>query len=547
MPETDRSDGVVMADDATRHWADWEGRREAHFGDRVVSCFSARPTSFHDLLADAARRLPDQEALVDADERLTWREVERHVAAIGGGLLERGIRPGDRVALLVGNHNAFVLSLFAIARIGAIAVPLGTRQQRPEVAFALENCGAKLLISDAGLADRVPDRSETPRLAYRVTVGGGDGADEFAELLAGTPCDPVPVGEQDTAAILYTSGTTGRPKGAMLTHLGIVHSAMVYVHCMRLTSSDRCVNAVPLSHVTGLIAGIAAMARCAGPLVIMPEFRAAMFLPLASRERMTYTLMVPAMYNLCLLQPNLQDHDLSAWRIGGFGGAPMPPATITALAHTLPGLTLMNVYGSTETTSPVTLTPPGLIGLHGDSVGVAAPGTDLLVVDDLGRELPPNDIGEIWVRGPSVVKGYWDNPSATASELTGGFWHSGDLGMLDGSGFLYVVDRKKDMLNRGGHKIYTAEVEAVLASHPAVIESAVVGRPCPVLGERVHAVVTVRSDAASAKDIRDYCAERLSDYKVPETLDLRLDPLPRNSNGKIMKRVLRESVLGSPS
>ena len=529
-----------------KYWADVVTRREAHFGDRVVSCFADRPNSLHDLLADAARRWPDQEALVDVDERLVWREVERRVAAIGGGLLARGIQPGDRVALLLGNRNAFVLSLFAIARIGAVAVPLGAGQPRPEIAFAVGNCGAKLLIIDAGFADRVPDRSEAPSLAGRVTLGDDDGFDRFTDLLANAPCDPATVAEEDTAAILYTSGTTGRPKGAMLTHLGIVHSAMVYVHCMRLTASDRCVNGVPLSHVTGLIASVAAMARCGGKLIIMKEFRAAAFLALASRERMTYTLMVPAMYNLCLLQPNLGDFDLSAWRVGGFGGAPMPPATITSVAEKLPGLTLMNIYGSTETTSPVTLMPPGLIGMHGDTVGVAAPGAELLVVDDLGRELPPDEVGEIWVKGPSVVKGYWDNPAATASELTCGFWHSGDLGTLDREGFLRVVDRKKDMLNRGGHKIYTAEVEAILASHPAVIESAVVGRPCPVLGERVHAVVVVRSETASAEAIRGFCAERLSDYKVPETLDLELEMLPRNSNGKILKRVLRERLLTLP-
>lgn len=525
------------------YWADLDTRLEAHFGDRVVSCFVERPGGLHDLLAESERRFPDQEALVDAEERLTWQEVERRVAAIGGALLARGIGRGDRVALLLGNSNAFVLCLFAIARIGAVAVPLGTRQPLPEIAFALADCGAALLIGDASLEDRMP-----PLPGGRILVGGsGDG---FAALLAAPPCDPVPVGEEDTAAILYTSGTTGRPKGAMLTHLGIVHSAMVYVHCMRLTSVDRCVNGVPLSHVTGLIASVAAMARCGGCLIIMPEFRAANFLPLASRERMTYTLMVPAMYNLCLLQPDLAAHDLSAWRIGGFGGAPMPPATIAALAARLPGLTLMNIYGSTETTSPVTLTPPGLIGAHGDSVGTAAPGAELIVVDEIGRALPPGEIGEIWIRGPSVVKGYWDNPAATASELTGGFWHSGDLGTIDRDGFLRVLDRKKDMLNRGGHKIYTAEVEAVLASHPAVIESAVIGRPCPVLGERVHAVVVVREDTASAEAIRRFCAERLSDYKVPETLDLGLEPLPRNSNGKILKRVLRDAYVtrtGLPS
>jgi long-chain acyl-CoA synthetase len=344
--------------------------------------------------------------------------------------------------------------------------------------------------------------------------------------------------------ILYTSGTTGRPKGAMLTNLNIVNSALAYEHCMGLRQNERCLMAVPLSHVTGLVAGIAAMARCACTLIIMPTFRAADFLALAAAERMTYTMMVPAMYNLCLLQPDFAEFDLSAWRIGSYGGAPMPPATIAAFARQLPTLLLMNAYGATETTSPTTMMPPSFTTTHSGKVGLPIPGAKVAIMDDNGSELPAGNVGEIWIGGASVVRGYWNNSAATQKEFTGGFWHSGDLGCLDADGFVSVLDRKKDMLNRGGHKIYTAEVEAVLAGHIDVVESAVIGRPCPVLGERVHAYVVTRSGATEPESLRLYLAERLSDYKVPETMHLSTEPLPRNSNGKVMKRQLRERLLG---
>jgi acyl-CoA synthetase (AMP-forming)/AMP-acid ligase II len=327
----------------------------------------------------------------------------------------------------------------------------------------------------------------------------------------------------------------------MLAHCNIIHSAMIFASCMEMTSADRSIAAVPLAHVTGAVANIMTMAACAGALVIVAEFKAQDYLKIAARERVTYTVMVPAMYNLCLLQADFDCHDLSAWRIGGFGGAPMPIATIERLAVKLPGLKLMNCYGATETTSPSTIMPGELTARHVDSVGLPCPGARIVVMDAAGRELPRGEIGEIWIHGASVIKGYWNNPKATAESFTGGFWHSGDLGSIDADDFVRIFDRQKDMINRGGLKIYSAEVESVLAAHSSVVESAIIAKPCPVLGERVHAVVVTR-DGVSSEALRAWCAERLSDYKVPETVVLTTEPLPRNANGKVMKRQLREAL-----
>ncbi|HZY13774.1 MAG TPA: class I adenylate-forming enzyme family protein [Beijerinckiaceae bacterium] len=519
-------------------------RLEAHYGDRVIECFAERPRGLFDLFADAVRRNPEGEAIVFEEQRITWREVDRKVTSVVAALAQRGIKPGERIGLFVGNRPEFVITLFAAARLGAISVPLGIRQQRDEIAYALDDCGASALIHDADLAERIPAPHDLPSLRHRFSVGPNSGAASFELLLQTRGAEePAAAGEEDTAVILYTSGTTGRPKGAMLTNLNVVNSALAYEHCMGLRQNERCLMSVPLSHVTGLIAGIAASARCACTLIIMPSFRAADFLALAAAERMTYTMMVPAMYNLCLLQPDFAELDLSAWRIGSYGGAPMPPATIAAFAERLPNLLLMNAYGATETTSPTTIMPPSFTATHSAKVGLPIPGAKVAIMDDNGSELPVGEVGEIWIGGASVVPGYWNNPIATQKEFTGGFWHSGDLGSTDPDGFVSVLDRKKDMLNRGGHKIYTAEVEAVLAAHEEVVESAVVGRPCPVLGERVHAYIVTRSAGTLPASLRRYLAGRLSDYKVPETMHLSTEPLPRNSNGKVLKRELRERLL----
>jgi long-chain acyl-CoA synthetase len=519
-------------------------RLESHFGDRVVRSFSERPASVYAMLADAVGRNAHGAALVCGDSRLSWDALHARALSVAGGLARRGVQPGDRVALLLDNGNEFVIATLAIAAMGAVLVPLSTREQTPGIAYVLSHCGARVLIHEAALGDRLPSAAEVPMLERRISVGLHAGSEEFAVLLDDESlAQPAHVAEEDIAAILYTSGTTGRPKGAMLTHLGIVHSTMHYESLMALGCADRAGAVVPLSHVTGLVALLMLMVRCAGTLLLMPAFKAADFLKFAERERMTFSLMVPAMYNLCLLQKDLAGHDLSAWRVGAFGGAPMPTATIDALAARLPNLTLMNAYGATETTSPATLMPPGETRSHGNSVGRPVPCAEIVVMDDAAREVARGQSGEIWIRGPMVVKGYWDNPAATADNFTGGFWHSGDIGMMDDDGYVYVLDRKKDMINRGGFKIYSVEVENALCEHPAVVEAAVVGKLCPVLGERVHAFVMVRDPAVSSQALTAFLEQRLSDYKVPENIVVGSDPLPRNQNGKLLKRILRDRIL----
>ncbi len=519
-----------------------EMRLEAHFGDRIIPAFCDRPANLWQMVADAAARNPNGEALVAGHRRMTWAEVAEQSSRVAAGLQKLGLRAGDRIAMLIGNRIEFVLTLFGAARLGLITVVLSTRQQKPEIAYVLNDSGAKLIVHETDLADRVPGDADVPGLVHRIPLTAIKGP-QFSQLTA-EPCtdDPAEVSEEDTCLILYTSGTTGRPKGAMLAHLNIIHSSIVYEACMALTSADRSIAVVPLAHVTGVIANVTTMARCAGTLIIVPEFKAENFLQVASRERATQTVMVPAMYNLCLLQGNIDACDLSAWRIGGYGGAPMPTATIERLAEKVPSLQLVNAYGATETTSPSTIMPAELTASHLDSVGLACPGARIIVVDERGYELPRGTVGEIWIHGGSVIKGYWNNAAATADNFTGGFWHSGDLGSVDEQGFVRVFDRQKDMINRGGHKIYSAEVESVLAAHPDVVESAIIARPCPVLGERVHAVVVTRNPDLEPHVLRQLCATQLSDYKVPETIDLIADPLPRNANGKVMKKLLRERL-----
>lgn len=508
-------------------------RREAHFGDRIVTCFADRPDHVLAVLDVAAAARPGAEALVCGDVRIDYRGLRDRAARVAAGLAARGIGRGDRVALLLDNRPEFVVTLFACLHLGAIAVPLGTRLQGPEIAYILDHCGARLVVHEDALADRLPPGCAAVALA------------DFALLEpdAAPPAAARP-GEEDTAVILYTSGTTGRPKGAMLSHFNIVHSLLHFQHCMGIAPGDRLLLAVPASHVTGLIALILAAVQGQACLIMLNGFRARDFLALAAAERMTHSLMVPAMYNLCLLDPDFERFDLSAWRIGGYGGAPMPQATITRLAEVLPGLGLMNAYGATETTSPATMMPAHLTPDHLDSVGLVLPCAAIVVADAEGREVPPGHAGELLIGGPMVVRGYWDNPQATAENFVAGFWRSGDVGSIDPDGFVRVFDRVKDMLNRGGYKIYSVEVENVLAAHPGVLEAAVIGKPCPVLGERVHAVIARRDPGLDAAALGAFCAARLADYKVPESFTFSDDPLPRNANGKLLKRALRAEFAG---
>jgi acyl-CoA synthetase (AMP-forming)/AMP-acid ligase II len=517
-------------------------RHEVHY-NRVVRCFADRPSTVDQLLREAVARAPDHTALVLHDTRLTYRELDAKVSAVAANLLERGLAPGDRTALLMGNTIEFAVCVLATARAGLIAVPMNVRQRRPEIAFVLQQCQAAALIYDAEQEANLPDAAETPSVRLLACAGGTGAGVPFAQLEAPAPTRDFPEqAEESIYCLLYTSGTTGQPKGAMLSHLGVIHSVMHYEHGFQLSGEDIGLLAVPGSHVTGLVAILLTMVRAAGTTVIMPAFKAKLFLQLAERERITYTLIVPAMYNLCLLDPNFAAYKLGAWTKAGFGGAPMPAATIERLATILPSLTLVNCYGSTETTSPATLLPFGAIDTHPASVGTQVVCADIIVVDEAGVEVPPNTSGEIIISGPMVVPGYWDNPDADARSFVGGYWLSGDVGSKDENGFIYVHDRKKDMINRAGFKVYCIEVESTLSRHPDVIEVAVIGKPDPVLGEKVHAFIWGDDRQRDSASLQAWCAERLSDYKVPDSISFLDEPLPRNANGKILKTALRDRL-----
>lgn len=507
--------------------------RELHFGSRVVKCFRDRPKSLFDIFTYGLNDCNDGEAVIFGDRRVSYRELDEAISRAAGNLSALGIVKGDRVAILLPNCDWYIIILFAIAKIGAVIVPLNIREAAPELEHILNDSGSKLVVLEPSLAQSLPPKESTPHLLARV---------EIMEIASPAPADrvvhPVAVDEEDVAVILYTSGTTGRPKGAMLTHLNIAHSVLHYQVAMQITAADRSILAVPISHVTGLVALVGAIIGAGGTLIIMAGFKADEFLQLAEHERMTHTLIVPAMFNLCLLQPRIHDADLSAWRVAGYGGAIMPEVTLEKISRHLPQLSLINAYGATETTSPAVLMPPSFATDRADQVGLPVPCAEIFVMDSSGCEVPRGEAGEIWIGGPMVAKGYWNNPEATATEFVGGFWRSGDVGSQDELGFVRVIDRLKDVINRGGYKIYASEVENVLLDYPGILEVAVVADPCPVLGERVHAYVVAQGQPDFAA-LAEHCAKMLAGYKVPEHFIL-TEALPRNANGKVLKRQLRQ-------
>ena len=517
-------------------------RYELHYnGTRMLRCFVDRPSSVHDLLVRAVAGRPDGVALICGAQSVTYRELDALVGQAAAGLAARGVGVGDRVGMVLANSIEFVVVLFAVARLGAISVPLSIRHQEAENRHILSDCGTKAVVYEESLASRIPTSEAVPTLEQRIAVRRG-AAVPLAELLnSGSIAEAVAVPEESTGTILYTSGTTGRPKGAMLTHFGMVHSAIHYTTVMQLTEEDRCIIAVPMSHVTGISAMIDTMTYCRGTLIIMTEFKAAEYIDLAAKHRMTFSLIVPAMFALCLMAPNFADADLSSWRISGYGGAIMPEVTLERIAAKLPNLKLVNTYGSTETTSPAVFMPPDQAVARKEFVGISVPCGHIVVLDFDGVEVPPDTPGEIYIGGPMVVPGYWGNPEATEREFKAGYWKSGDLGMMDAQGYLRVIDRIKDVINRGGYKIFASEVENVLLEHPAVVEVAVVAKPCPVLGERVHAFVVLRDEVPEGA-LAAHCARQLSDYKVPEAFHRIETALPRNANGKMLKRELRQQL-----
>ena len=511
-------------------------RAELHW-DRVVACYAERAPNLAARMAAIVATRPDGFAVVEGDIRLTYAQAYCEAGQIAAKLAVNGVGAGDRVAVMLANGVDAVRAVLALLRLGAVLVAVGTRSRAPEVDFVCGDCAPVAIIHGPAFAEVVFAAPSAPVVRYDVSEA------EWRDALVGTAAPPPTPKIQEEApfAILYTSGTTGKPKGAVLTHFGVIHSCLHWRDAFGLGRAERTLVCVPWSHVSGLCGAVMPFLYTGGTLVMLPEFKRRAALELAERERITHALMVPAMYGLCLLEPDLANFDLTDWRIAAYGGAPMPESTIARFAAAFPWLAMCNAYGATETTSPVTIMPPGEGTTRPDSIGRVVACGDIRVMDEDGREVPTGTDGELWIAGPMVVPGYWRDPAATAAGFAGGYWKSGDIGSIDADGYVRIADRKKDMLIRGGFKVYPAEVESVLAGLDGVIEAAVVGRADPMLGEAVVVFVTVADDgdAITPARVREWCTERLSDYKVPADVIVEKCALPRNVNGKIQKAELR--------
>jgi long-chain acyl-CoA synthetase len=411
----------------------------------------------------------------------------------------------------------------------------------------LQDSGARVLLGDlAWYEELAPVRAEVPCAAYFLTTDAPPaGAARFDDLMS----DPelpgphaVALAVQDAPAVLmYTSGTTGRPKGAVGTHANLVHSCETYRRVYALGDGERSLVTVPLFHVTGLIAQLLTMTHVAGTTVLMPRFDAAEALRLLGAERITHLIAAPTVYVMLMTQPGYRTAAPPAFHVAGYGGAPIASETVRRLRAWLPGARLHNTYGLTETASPATCLPDADALSRVASVGRPVPVAECRTVDpETGRDTAPDAVGELWIRGPMVTAGYWANPAATAQAIVEDGWlRTGDLAAIDAEGYVTIKDRIKDMINRGGEKVYCVEVEEVLCGHPGVLEAAVVGVPDPVYGEVVKACIVPRPGAVlDPDDVRQWVRARLAKFKTPELVEVH-PALPRNPNGKVVKHQLR--------
>jgi long-chain acyl-CoA synthetase len=500
----------------------------------------------HQILEYSAGRLPDKVFLIEEDQSLTFSQTLARARALAAALEKSGVRQGDRVALLFPNCIDFCLAYFAVLSLGAVVVPLNNRLAPKELAYILNDSGAATLILDqqfwgsyAALAGDL-DRELT------LIKSGGDLKDGVKDFAALSQPGPEPKANpkleaESPASIMYTSGTTGRPKGAILSHGNVFTNARNAGAHLSYKESDVTLLVVPLFHVTGLHSQLVAFCYSGGTCTLMRSYNTAAMIEMMAKHRVTVTFKVPTMYTLMLVNETLQRSDLSCLRLAAYGGAPMAPETIRQLQNNL-GVDLHNAYGLTEATSLVTVLPACDALRKAGSIGLPTSGTRLKVIDHTGQELPPDEVGELLIKAPIVVQGYWNKPEATAQNIVDGWLHTGDYARIDPEGFVYIADRKKDMIIRGGENIYSIEVESALVSHSKVLEAAVVPRPHSIFDEVVHAFVVLNEGALAGEDeIIEYCNGLIADYKVPASVSF-IDELPRNPGGKVLKDRLRGMV-----
>ena len=490
-----------------------------------------------------ARRFGTHPLFIAGDVTVSYAEYDERTDRLAGGLNALGLRQGDRIATLLPNGLEIVETYMAAGKLGAISVPLNPMFTPREIEYVLANSGAKILVTSARDAARVQAiRRRLPALG-RIVVAGAPTADTvpFATVAAATThSPPVRVGDDDVAMILYTSGTTGHPKGAMLTHAGLLDNARAVVEAVGFCQTDRSLCVLPLFHLFAIAFDYLQMMTAGGSTVIVERFDTEVALREIERHRVTVLIGVPTMFVYLLRHPDRPKYDLSSLRIGDTGGGPVPSALKTEYEREI-GMVLLESYGLTEASPVVTIERPGKPRREG-ACGITLPGMETRVVDTKGQDVRPGELGELLVRGSNVMKGYFQMPEATAETIVDGWLHTGDLMRKDADGYVYMVDRLKHMIICGGYNIYPKEIENVLHGHPAVLECAVIGVPDPVKGEIPKACVVLRSGAfATEAEIKEFCRGSLAAYKVPRLVEFRTD-LPKTATGKVRKGELATSV-----
>jgi long-chain acyl-CoA synthetase len=487
------------------------------------------------IVVDSAARTPAGAAVRLGDATLTYAELDERSARLAALLRERGLRPGDRVGVMLPNVPEFPVAYYGVLRAGGVVVPMNVLLKRREIAFYLEDSGAGLLLAWHGFCDEARDGASDAG-AELIEVE----PEAFAELLAAQePTDGMAeTGEEDTAVILYTSGTTGKPKGAELTHFNLSRNADIASRttCV-ISEGDIVLGTLPLFHSFGQTVSMNASLRVGATLTLVPRFDPGEALATMARDRVTHFYGVPTMYGALLHHPGREDFDTSALRTCITGGASMPVEVLRGFEEAF-GCVVLEGYGLSETSPVASSSHPNMERKPG-SIGTPLEEVEMKVVDEDDDEVAQGEVGEIVIRGHNIMKGYWQQPEATAEAMRGGWFHSGDMARIDEDGYFFIVDRKKDLIIRGGYNVYPREVEEVLYEHPKIREAAVLGVPHEQLGEEVGAAVVLHDgEQLEPEEVSAYVKERIAAYKYPRRVWF-MDDLPKGPTGKILKREIK--------
>lgn len=499
-----------------------------------------------EMLARSARRAPDKVAVIFDDRELTFADFDARVNRLANALAARGIGRGDSVAILMYNRPEVLESYFACLKLGAAAVPVNFRLKSGELSYIFENSEARAVLTDGELCSlAVESTRELPGVGFVATVGEPvPGAESYEELLAsaGSDAPAVEVDEGDIAFIMYTSGTTGRPKGAMLTHQNLMMNTINWIMELEARTGDVWLSGLPLFHIGGLN-GVLPFLYLASTSVITPStnFDPLTSLRLLERHKVTICYFVPTQWQQICTLSELADVDTSVLRKAMWGASQAPVSTLELLVKSFPSVGIVNAFGQTEMSSNTMFLKSQDAVTKMGSVGKAAVNVEYRIVGPDGEDVPAGEVGEIVYRGLTVMAGYYKNADATAEAFEGGWFHSGDLVREDEDGFVYVVDRIKDMIISGGENIYPAELERHFAEHPAVADVAVFGVPHPRWVETPAAAVVLADDAqATADELIEFVRLHVASYKKPSAVYF-VSELPRNAAGKILKRELRDT------